>query len=139
MLRFIGALLRFYAYIFEAVLCLAALAFSAVILGSPHEQIRLGWLPWTGEALGAVLAVFGVLGLAILVLAATGRARFLLTLFALTGLVVITRGLFFSPWRFAGAMQARDGALFVLALFLAFIGSFPKRRRRGLEFRSSRL
>jgi hypothetical protein len=138
LLRFIGALLRFYTCIFETALCLFALAFSAVILASPHEQVRVGWLPWTGEALGVALAAFGLLGLAILIPALTGRARFPLTLFTLACLVVATRGLFLSAWRFDGAIQARNGALFVLALFAAFLGSFPPRRRGDGEYRRSR-
>jgi hypothetical protein len=138
LLRFIGALLRLYTYVFEAALCLFALAFSAVLLASPHEQIRMGWLPWSGEALGAAMAVFGLLGMLVLILAANGRTRLPLTMFALAGLAIVARGMFFSPWRFDGAVQARNGILFVLALFAAFLGSFPARRGRGSEFRGTR-
>ncbi len=140
LLRFLGALLRLYAYLFETLLCLLALALSAIILASPHQEIRLGWLPWTGETLGAVLAVYGVAGLLILVLAATGRVRIILTLFALTGLIVVARGLFFTPWRFSGAVPARNGALVVLAMFAAFLGSIPTStipmNRRHSRFRN---
>jgi hypothetical protein len=138
LLRFVGALLRSYTWIFEAALCLCALAFSAVILASPHEQVRLGWLPWTGETLGAALAVFGVLGLLILILALAGRGRFLLTLFALASLVLVARGMFFSAWRFDGPLAGRNGMLFVLMLLVAFPGSFPPRRRRDGGYRRSR-
>ncbi len=73
-----------------------------------------------------------MLGLLILVLAIAGRVRFLLTLFALTAFVIVTRGLFFTPYRFSGAADARNGLWFSLALFAAFLGAIPlKRRERG--------
>jgi hypothetical protein len=128
LLRFLGALLRLYSYVFETALCLAALALSVIILTSPHAEIRLGWLPWTGQTLGAALAVFGLAGLLILIAAVTGRVRFLLTLFALTGFVLVTRGLFFTPWRFNGPQQASNALWLVLAMFAAFLGSIPVRR-----------
>jgi hypothetical protein len=134
LLRLIAILLRIYTYIFVCALSVAALAFSAVILGSPHEGVRLGWLPWVaeapGETVGACMAVLGVTGLLSVFLAASGRARFLLVLFTLAALVTATRGLFFSTWKFAGLEQAQNAFHFVLALFMAFLGSIPTPRRR---------
>ncbi len=129
LLKFLGVLLRVYSYVCEAALCLAALAFSAVVIGSPHQQVTVGWLPWTGEALGAWLAVIAIAGLLTVVLAAAGRARILLTLFALGVFVLITRGLFFTAWRFSGAEQARQALWLSVGLFFAFIGAIPARRR----------
>jgi hypothetical protein len=130
LLRLIGILLRIYSYVFVIALSLAALVFSAVILASPHDGVRLGWLPWVGEASGAYAAVFGVAGLVAVFLAISGRARFLLTLFTLGALIVATRGLFFSAWKFEGMIAAENGLHFVLALFMAFLGSIPARQRR---------
>lgn len=133
MLRLIGILLRIYSYVFVSALSLAALAFSAVILGSPHQSVRVGWLPWVaeapGETLGACMAVFGVTGLVTVFLALSGRARILLTLFVLATLVVATHGLFFSSWRFSGLSATLNAVHFVLALFMAFLGSIPISRR----------
>jgi hypothetical protein len=138
LLRFLRHCLRVYSYTFEAALCLAALAFSAVIVASPHEDVRLGWLPWTGETLGAVLAVFGLAGLVFVLLALLGRARILLLLFALAGLVVVTRGLFFTAWKFSGIVQVRYGIYFVLALFFGLLGAVPMGRAKNPKYRRSR-
>jgi hypothetical protein len=138
LLKFMGGLLRVYSYVVEALLCLAALAFSAVILASPHQNIRLGWLPWTGETLGAWLAVVGLVGLLCLLLALAGRARFLLALFSLTVFVVVTRGLFFTAWRFHGMDDARNALWLTLALLLAFAGSVPVGRRDSPAYRAKR-
>lgn len=136
LLKLIGGLLRVYAYIFETVLCLMALAFSALIVASPHEEVRLGWLPWTGEALGAWLAVFGLAGLLSVVLAVAGRARILLTVYALAVFVIVTRGLFFTAWRFDGAADAKNALWLGGGLLLAFLGSVPVGRRNARAYRA---
>lgn len=112
-----------------SALSLAALVFSAVILASPHDGVHLGWLPWLGTAPGAWVAVFAVAGLVAVFLAITGRARFVLMLFTLATLIFATRGLFFSSWKFAGMSSAENGLHFVLALFMAFLGSIPTSKR----------
>jgi small-conductance mechanosensitive channel len=124
-LRFIGNLLRVYSYIFEAILCLAALAMSILIFASPHQDIRLGWLPWPDDSIAVWLMSLGVLGIVLVVLAATGRVRLLLFLFAITVFVILLKGLFLSSWRFNGADEAKRAAWFVLAAFLAVLGSIP--------------
>jgi hypothetical protein len=122
-LRLIGILLRVYSYIFEAILSLASLALSAVIFGSPHQTVQLGWLPWPNETLGAWLAGLGVLGLLLVILAAAGRLRFLFMLFALGALILIARGFFFSQYHFDGAAEMKKALWLVAGLFLAFLGS----------------
>jgi hypothetical protein len=125
LLRVIRHILRVYSYIFLAVHGLAALLLSAVIVASPYENVQLGWLPWQGEALGAALAVFGLVALILVLLAVLGRARILLMLFALAALVLVVRGFFFSPWRFSGIHAAQDAFHYVLGMLLAFIGAIP--------------
>jgi hypothetical protein len=124
-LRFIGYILRVYSYLFEAILSLLSLAMSAVIFASPHQVVHLGWLPWTDESLGAWLAGLGVLGLLLAMLAVAGRLRFLLTLFALAALVILTRGLFLSGWRLNGPAELKNALLLVGGALLAFVGSVP--------------
>jgi hypothetical protein len=98
--------------------------------------VALGWLPWTGDALGAVLAVYGLVGALLVFLAIIGRARWLLCLFALISLIAVTWGIFFTSWRFSGNEQARTAVHFVLGLTITFIGAIPmgapkERRYRG--------
>ena len=135
MLRFLRHVLRIFSYLFLAIHGLAALVLSAIIVASPHEDVRLGWLPWQGEALGAALAVFGLAALILVFLAIVGRARILLTIFALVVLVGVTRGFFFSAWKFSGVPAAQDAFHYVLGMLLVFIGTIPMRRAKDLGFR----
>jgi len=134
-LRFLRHVLRIYSYLFETALSLAAIAMSAVMFSSPHQTVRIGWLPWPQETLGDWLAGLGVLGLILVILAMAGRARILLTLFALGACLLICRGLFFSSWRFSGAADFRLALWFAAALFLAFLGAIPMGPREKDDFR----
>ena len=124
-MQFVGNLLRVYSYIFEAILCLAAIALSILIFASPHQDIRLEWLPWSDHSIAAWLISLGVLGIVSVILAVAGRVRLLLFLFAIAVFVILLKGLFLSSWRFNGADEAKRAAWFVLAAFLAVLGSIP--------------
>ena len=128
MLRFIRHLLRVFSYIFLAIHSLVALAMSAVIVASPHDRVKIAWLPWEGESLGAVLAVFGLVGLILVFLAVIGRARILLMLFALISLLILTRGFFFTSWHFSRHEDFQNAFHFVVGFLLAFIGAIPMGR-----------
>jgi hypothetical protein len=137
-LRFIRNLLRIYSYVFEAILSLAALALSLVIAASPRAQIRLGWLPWSSHTIGIWLAGIGLLGVIFVVLAIRGRARILLTLFALAVFLIVTRGFFLSSWRFSGSDELRHSLWLVAGLFLAFLGSIPMSSPRMKVYKGMR-
>jgi len=128
LLRFIRHLLRVFSYIFLAIHSLVALALSAVIVASPHDRVKIAWLPWEGESLGAVLAVFGLVGLILVFLAVIGRARILLMLFALISLLILTRGFFFTSWHFSRHEDFQNAFHFVVGFLLAFIGAIPMGR-----------
>ena len=138
MLRFIRHLLRVFSYIFLALHSFVALALSAVIVASPHNRVRIGWLPWEGESLGAVLAVFGLVGLILVFLAVIGRARILLTFFALISLLILIRGFFFTPWHFGSHEDFQNTFHFVLGFLLAFIGAIPMSRNKSPAYRGTR-
>jgi hypothetical protein len=135
LLRFIRHLLRVFSYIFLAIHSLVALGLSAVIVASPNARVKVGWLPWEGESLGAVLAVFGLVGIILVFLAAIGRARILLMLFALISLLVLTRGFFFTPWHFSRHEDFQNAFHFVVGFLLAFIGAIPMSRNKQ-DYRS---
>ena len=122
-MRFIGSVLRVYSYIFEAILSLMALAMSAVIVASPHQTIRIGWLPWTPETLGAWLADTGLLGL--LFVAMARKIPVLVSLFALAALVLLVRGLFLSSYSFEGVTELQNACYLAAGALLAFVGSIP--------------
>jgi hypothetical protein len=123
---FLRGVLRVYSWIFEAVLCLAAIAFGIVGFAT-GGGIQLGWLPWSGNALLAWTAVIGIVGLLFVVLAIRGKLRILLFLFSLGVLVLLVKGLFLGPYAFGGLGQAQNGVNLILAAFLAFIGAWPTR------------
>ena len=135
MLRVLRHVLRIFSYIFLAIHGFAALVLSGIIVASPHAEVRLGWLPWNGEALGASLAVFGLAALILVFLAILGRARILLMFFALVVLILITRGFFFSSWRFSGLHAAQDAFHYVLGMLLAFLGTIPIGKAREPGYR----
>jgi mannose/fructose/N-acetylgalactosamine-specific phosphotransferase system component IIC len=119
----IGNVLRWYSYIFEAVLSLMALAMSAVIVASPNQTIKLEWLPWTPEALGGWLAGLGLAGLLLVLLAR--KLPWLMAGFALAAFVTLLRGLFLSAYRFDGVAEMQSAGWLVGGAFLAFLGALP--------------
>lgn len=124
-MRFIGGLLRVYSYIFEAILCLMALAFALVIYMNPGNTLNLGWLPWTGESLAPWLAAAGAVGLLGVLLAASRKFRLLHFLFAIAAFVILVRGLFLGGWSFHGEDEFRRALWLVIAALVAALGSLP--------------
>jgi len=127
-LRALRFLLRFYSYAVNAVVALAALAMSAVILQTPDHAVRIGWLTWTYDVLGSWLAGLGVAGVAVVLLALAGRLRWLLVGFALWVLFLVARGLFFGPWQFANVAEFRQALWIVLGLLVSVLGAIPVKR-----------
>lgn len=124
-MRFIGNLLRIYSYIFEAVLCLLAIAMSIVIFASPSNSLNMGWLPWSGADLPKWLLCLGVLGLVAVFLAASRKFRLLHFLFAVSALVILVKGLFLGGWNFHGEDDFHNAVHLALAAFVAALGSIP--------------
>ncbi|MDQ6665711.1 MAG: hypothetical protein M3Z23_15130 [Acidobacteriota bacterium] len=117
--------LRIYSYIFEGILCLMAIAVSAVTLLSGNEDLQLGWLPWTGHRLPVWLFSLGLLGLVCILLAGVSKLRVLLFLFSLVAFVLLARGFFYSSYRFAAEGEFRRALLLLAGAFLATIGAWP--------------
>lgn len=116
--------LRGYSYIFEAVLCLMAIAVSGVTLLSGNEELKLGWLPWTGAKLPVWLMLLGLLGLLAL---AVSKRRLLFFLFTVFVFGLLVRGFVFSSYAFGDAGEMRSAALLLAGALLATIGAWPVR------------
>ena len=129
-------MLRFYSWIFEALVCVLAIGISIVSLtvGS-SDPVKVDWLPWSGATLPAWLIGLGLLGLFLVLLALLGRLRILLFLFAAGVFALLTKGLFFSTHTFEGPTEARTALLCVVAAFLAIIGAWPT-APKGRNYRS---
>lgn len=127
-MRALRLLLRACSYLVNIAVALAALAMSAVILQAPDHAVRIGWLPWKDDVLGAWLAGLGVAGVAVVLLALAGRLRWLLVGFALWVLFLMARGLFFGPWQFANAAEFKQALWIVLGLLISVLGAIPVKR-----------
>ena len=117
--------LRVYSYIFEAALCLIAIAVSGVTLLSGNEELVLGWLPWTGAKLPVWLMLLGLIGLLTLILAIFKKRRGLFFLFTIFVFVLLVRGFVFSPYTFSGAGDLRQAMLLLAGALLAIVGAWP--------------
>lgn len=127
-MRALAWLLRVFAYLYHLALSLALLVLGSVAMLSDSSNLKLEMLPWRGRALNHWLAGLGVAGLASVILAITGRFRYLFPLWSLIVLGMLVRGLYLSPaftfsgpdqfhtslWVTAGAAVALAGSLTVL-------------------------
>jgi hypothetical protein len=119
----VKALLRFFSYLFHFVLGLFLAAVAGLALGSSPQSLHLDMLPWTGATLSYVVLSGALLGLASVLLAVTGKLRFLFFLWSLVVAVLLLRGYFFSGYRFSpGGVR---GAVELLAgSWLAVVGAW---------------
>ena len=138
----IGFLLRSYSYLYHLVLALFLLGLSLVVIlshshteGGSHAtlELKLGMLPWKGGALTHWLLGAGLLGLLSIVLAWTGKFRFLFVLYALAVFGMMLRGYFVSDYTFSGKDEFRTAIWLTAGALLAIFGAwsqFRKKRRK---------
>ncbi len=124
-MRYIWFVLRGYSFVFEAVLSAMALAFGIFLHLIPPSTVNLGWLPWTGTTLAAMLVGLGILGLLSVLLAATGTFRLLHFLFAVAAAVILIRGLFLGSWSFHGMDDFKQSIYLCVGAVVAALGSLP--------------
>ena len=130
----VKALMRFYSYLFHAVLALFLIALAAIALISGVPNLQLGMLPWTGTTLLNVLLFGGLFGLVTVILAMRGVLRVLFLLWSLAVAVLLIKGYIFTGYRFA-PNEFRTALYLIGASLLALPGAWfqlrrqPKRRR----------
>jgi hypothetical protein len=124
-MRAIAWLLRVFCYLFHTILSLSLLALGGVAVLSGVHDMKLETLPWQGAQLNNLLIVLGIVGLASVLLAVTGKLRILLSLWSVYVLGMLVRGVFLSPavsfegrddfhnwlWLIGGAVAALIGSL----------------------------
>ncbi|MDX2150386.1 MAG: hypothetical protein SFV54_06615 [Bryobacteraceae bacterium] len=126
----LGAVLRLLSYLFLLLVSLFATGLGAITMLSGHHNLKLGMLPWQGEALTQWLLGLGIFGLVSVILAVLGKLRILLVLFALTVLVLLVRGYFLTSYSFAGPDEARGAGLICLWALGAFFGALYQFKRK---------
>lgn len=119
----VRTLLRFFSYLFHALLALFLLAISGLTLASGGQNLHLGMLPWTGPTLTSVVFIGSIFGLLALVLAIRGRVRALFFVWALAVAVMMIKGYIFSGYHFAPG-EARTAGYLIVAALLALAGAW---------------
>ncbi len=123
------ALLRFYSYLFAALLSVFVLGL-CVVAASSGYPLGLGFLPWKGPALTYWLAGIGAMGLASVLLAMGGRVRGLFFLWSLAVAGLLVWGFFLTPYTFSAEFPFRTAAWITAGALLALIGAWPPGRTR---------
>jgi len=119
---------RAYACVFELLVSLAALGL-AWLAWSDGLHLHLPMFYAEGAPLDWWLLGSGIAGLAVVLLACTGAARWPLALWALVVFVQLSRGYFLSSYRFSGRAGFWEAAWLTVAALLAFLGSLTPRKR----------
>lgn len=133
-MSFVRGLLRVYSWIFEGILCLMAIGIGMVTLISSHQNLQIGWLPWTGKALPVWIMALGAIGLLSVLMAIFGTLRILLFLFSLFVLVLLVKGFFYGfGYSFESSAQARNAMVLTCGAFLAAIGAWPTASPRTIR------
>lgn len=126
-MRAIAWLLRVFCYLFHTILSLALLGLGVVAVHSDVTDMKVETLPWQGVELNHWLIGLGLTGLVCVILAVSGKVRFLLSLWSIYALVMLVRGVFFNPAvTFSGSEDFHDWLWLIAGAVVALIGSFTK-------------
>ena len=131
---FLWNVLRVYSWIFQAVLSLMAIAVAIAAYVTGSGDLMIPWVVFPGPNQAPWLIGIGLVGLLCVLLAATGKLRILLFLFAIHTLYMLVKGIFLSPtYSFSGPNEFRNAIILTVAAFFAVIGAWPvapgKKRR----------
>src|SRR5262245_59683970 len=126
----VKALMRYFSYLFHAVLALFLMLLSGIAITSGVGQLRLGMLPWSGETLNYVLFFGALIGLATVLLAMKGILRFLFLIWAFLVFVLLVKGYIFSRYTFQ-PNEFRIAAYLIAASLLALFGAWFQLRTGG--------
>src|SRR5579884_1905190 len=94
---------RAYAFIYETVFSITLIGLALLAMSATVENLRLPLLPWEGATLAYALIAIGILGIVVVLLAATGWFRWALPVWALVVFILMVRGWFTSSYTFASS------------------------------------
>jgi hypothetical protein len=117
------SILRACAYIYHFVLCLFLLGLGIAGMSNSPNSLKLPMLPWEGAALTRAVAILGAVGIVCVILAITGKLRWLFPLWAGFVLVMMFRGFFLSSYTFADAGDFKFDVWLTAGALLAFLVS----------------
>jgi hypothetical protein len=125
----LGLLLRIYSYLFELGLALFLIGLAIVAWASGPNNLALGMPPSEGAALGRIILILGIVGMASLLLAGS-RLRWIFPLWSLFVLIMMVRGFFLSSYSFGSANEFQLAVWLTVGALMAFLGSLGVLRRK---------
>jgi hypothetical protein len=130
-MRAIAWLLRVFCYLFHTMISVTLLGLGVVGVTSDAQHMKVQMLPWQGAELTHWLIGLGAAGLVSVILAVTGKVRFLLPLWSTYVLGMLIKGVFLtSTVSFDGRDDFHNWLLMICGAVLALIGSFTLLGRR---------
>jgi hypothetical protein len=130
-MRAIAWLLRVFCYVFHTMISVALLALGVVGMASDAQNMKVQMLPWQGMELAHWLVGLGAAGVVSVILAVTGKVRFLLPLWSIYVLGMLVKGVFLTPTvSFDGPSDFHNWLLLTGGAAVALIGSFTLLGRR---------
>lgn len=122
---FLWNVLRVYSWIFQAILCLMAIAVATAALVTGSGGLDIPWILFPTPQTTWLIGI-GFVGLVCVLLAIKGTWRILLFLFAIHSLYMLVKGLFLSPaYSFAGPDDFRNAVILAIGAFFAVVGAWP--------------
>jgi hypothetical protein len=119
-MKIVHVLMRYFSYAFTAFVCVFLTGIGIVAFGSGLHNWKLTTFLFQGKDLSTAMVAFGLTGLLGVLLAFSGKFRFLHPLVALSIFLLTVYGFFYEGYRFADA-EAFQGAL---AFAFGAFGSF---------------
>jgi len=116
-------LLRWSSYLFHLALALFLFGLAAFATLEGAHNLSLAMLPWTGKALTQWLLYGNLAGIAAILLAITGKFRYLYPVWSLIVLAMMVRGFFLSSYSFDGSEHFQQAVCLTAAALAAFLGS----------------
>jgi hypothetical protein len=117
------------SYLFHSLLALCLLGLASIALISGNQTLHLEMLPWSSPSLDYILLGGAVLGFVSVLLAITGRLKFLFFVWSLVVAALLLKGYIFSSYRFA-AGELRTTIYLILASWVAILGAWFQMRRQ---------
>jgi hypothetical protein len=123
------AMVRYFAYVFHALLALFLIAVSGLAMASGGGDLRLRMLPWEGDTLERVVFVGAIVGLVTVILAVRGVLRILFLIWSFLVFVMLVKGYIFSGYKFQ-PHEFRTALYLIAASFIALFGAWFQLQRR---------
>ena len=129
----VARIFRLFSYLYHLAFAFFLFGISVISLSSSNS-LHMPFLPWTGQVLTQTLLWGSLLAIISIVLAVTGKFRFLFPFWTLAFLVVMVRGFFLQSYAFESREEFNRILWLTFGAAVAFLASLtlfrPRRPRR---------